>query len=73
MEALTVDLMDKAQSEGIKLASERVDDVLTYALFPQVGLKFLKTVVTLMLLNQHLHWKVQNQLQRLLLQSRLVA
>ncbi|MGP8308365.1 sodium-extruding oxaloacetate decarboxylase subunit alpha [Vibrio sp. YIC-376] len=42
MEALTVDLMDKAKSEGIKLASERVDDVLTYALFPQVGLKFLK-------------------------------
>ena len=34
--------MEKAQSEGIKLASERVDDVLTYALFPQVGLKFLK-------------------------------
>lgn len=42
MEALTVELMDKAKSEGIKLASERVDDVLTYALFPQVGLKFLK-------------------------------
>ena len=42
METLTVDLMEKAQSEGIKLASERVDDVLTYALFPQVGLKFLK-------------------------------
>ncbi len=42
MENLTVELMDKAQSEGIKLASERVDDVLTYALFPQVGLKFLK-------------------------------
>ncbi len=42
LETLTVDLMDKAQSEGIKLASERVDDVLTYALFPQVGLKFLK-------------------------------
>ncbi len=42
MENLTVDLMDKAQAEGIKLASERVDDVLTYALFPQVGLKFLK-------------------------------
>ena len=31
--------MEKAKSEGIKLASERVDDVLTYALFPQVGLK----------------------------------
>ncbi|WP_038870450.1 pyruvate carboxylase subunit B, partial [Vibrio jasicida] len=42
METLTVDLMEKAQSDGIKLASERVDDVLTYALFPQVGLKFLK-------------------------------
>ena len=42
MDALTVELMEKAKSEGIKLANEQVDDVLTYALFPQVGLKFLK-------------------------------
>ncbi|MGY0614283.1 sodium-extruding oxaloacetate decarboxylase subunit alpha [Vibrio sp. FJH11] len=42
MEALMVELMEKAKSEGIKLANEQVDDVLTYALFPQVGLKFLK-------------------------------
>ena len=42
METLTLELMEKAQDEGIKLASERIDDVLTYALFPQVGLKFLK-------------------------------
>ncbi|MDY6830183.1 MAG: sodium-extruding oxaloacetate decarboxylase subunit alpha [Pseudomonadota bacterium] len=27
---------------GLKLADDRVDDVLTYALFPQVGLKFIK-------------------------------
>ncbi|USD65689.1 sodium-extruding oxaloacetate decarboxylase subunit alpha [Vibrio sp. SCSIO 43136] len=42
LETLSQDLYGKAQSEGIKLAEERIDDVLTYALFPQVGLKFLK-------------------------------
>ena len=31
-----------AQEKGIKLADQMVDDVLTYALFPQVGLKFLQ-------------------------------
>ncbi|WP_261815947.1 sodium-extruding oxaloacetate decarboxylase subunit alpha [Vibrio gallicus] len=40
--ALTTDLKDKAKQEQIKLAEEIEDDVLTYALFPQVGLKFLK-------------------------------
>ncbi|MGF1715110.1 sodium-extruding oxaloacetate decarboxylase subunit alpha [Photobacterium chitinilyticum] len=39
---LTKDLLAKAESDGIALATEQVDDVLTYALFPQVGLNFLK-------------------------------
>ncbi len=39
---LTADLKKQAQEKGIKLADQQVDDVLTYALFPQVGLKFLQ-------------------------------
>ena len=39
---LTADLEKQAKEKGIKLAEESVDDVLTYALFPQVGLKFLQ-------------------------------
>jgi oxaloacetate decarboxylase alpha subunit len=42
MEHLTKELLEKAKAEGISLAEDTVDDVLTYALFPQVGLKFLK-------------------------------
>ncbi|WP_146449397.1 sodium-extruding oxaloacetate decarboxylase subunit alpha [Vibrio kanaloae] len=42
MDTLTTDLLEKAKLEGISLAEDTVDDVLTYALFPQVGLKFLK-------------------------------
>lgn len=42
LEVLTDELLAKAKTEGIRLAEESVDDVLTYALFPQVGLKFLK-------------------------------
>ncbi|CAH6921043.1 Oxaloacetate decarboxylase alpha chain [Vibrio chagasii] len=42
MDELTTDLLEKAKAEGISLAEDTVDDVLTYALFPQVGLKFLK-------------------------------
>jgi oxaloacetate decarboxylase alpha subunit len=42
LEVLTDELLAKAQAEDIRLAEESVDDVLTYALFPQVGLKFLK-------------------------------
>ncbi|MBQ4844026.1 sodium-extruding oxaloacetate decarboxylase subunit alpha [Pseudoalteromonas sp. MMG005] len=40
--SLHTELLDKAKDEAIELASEQIDDVLTYALFPQVGLKFLK-------------------------------
>ena len=39
---LTSELLEKAKIEGVSLAEQAVDDVLTYALFPQVGLKFLK-------------------------------
>ncbi|MBC8411915.1 MAG: oxaloacetate decarboxylase, partial [Rhodobacteraceae bacterium] len=34
---------DKLVSEkGIRLADDKIDDLLTYALFPQVGIKFLE-------------------------------
>lgn len=39
---LTAELTMKAKEEQISLAEQQVDDVLTYALFPQVGLNFLK-------------------------------
>lgn len=41
---LSEDLNRKAKDEGVHLADgeRHIDDVLTYALFPQVGLKFLK-------------------------------
>ncbi|RNE60171.1 oxaloacetate decarboxylase subunit alpha [Vibrio cholerae] len=42
LDHLTKELLEKAQVEKITLADAQVDDVLTYALFPQVGLKFLK-------------------------------
>lgn len=42
LDHLTKELLEKAQVEKITLADAKVDDVLTYALFPQVGLKFLK-------------------------------
>ncbi|WP_372964044.1 sodium-extruding oxaloacetate decarboxylase subunit alpha [Marinobacter sp.] len=42
MDKLTAELKDLANEKGIKLAEQEVDDVLTYALFPQIGLKFLE-------------------------------
>ncbi|RJE76570.1 oxaloacetate decarboxylase subunit alpha [Pseudoalteromonas sp. MSK9-3] len=42
LESLHTELLEKVKEESIELASEQIDDVLTYALFPQVGLKFLK-------------------------------
>ncbi|MCH8500603.1 MAG: sodium-extruding oxaloacetate decarboxylase subunit alpha [Aliidiomarina sp.] len=42
LEALTIELQEKAKSDNIRLAEAIVDDVLTYALFPQIGLKFLQ-------------------------------
>ena len=37
--ALTAELNQKVREQHIKLAPEAIDDVLTYALFPQVGLE----------------------------------
>lgn len=42
MDNLTAELKAIAQKQGIKLAKDEIDDVLTYALFPQIGLKFLE-------------------------------
>ncbi|WP_273151564.1 sodium-extruding oxaloacetate decarboxylase subunit alpha [Methylophaga thiooxydans] len=44
MDKLTTELLQEADKEGFELAEgeHQVDDVLTYALFPQIGLKFLK-------------------------------
>jgi oxaloacetate decarboxylase alpha subunit len=42
MERLTRELDGIAAERSIDLAAERVDDVLIYAMFPQVGLKFLE-------------------------------
>ena len=41
VERLTKEFRGLASEKGIKIAREEIDDVLTYALFPQVGLKFL--------------------------------
>ena len=42
MDKLTDELKKLADEKGIKLADNVDDDVLTYALFPQIGLKFLE-------------------------------
>ncbi len=44
LDKLTAELRDTAKAEGIRLETgeREIDDVLTYALFPQIGLKFLK-------------------------------
>src|SRR5690554_282231 len=42
MDRLTEELRELAAEKGIKLGANEIDDVLTYALFPQIGLKFLK-------------------------------
>ncbi|GGD66530.1 sodium-extruding oxaloacetate decarboxylase subunit alpha [Lacimicrobium alkaliphilum] len=42
MDKLSKELKDISKEENIRLADEVVDDVLTYALFPQIGLKFLQ-------------------------------
>ncbi|MCP5091468.1 MAG: oxaloacetate decarboxylase, partial [Gammaproteobacteria bacterium] len=38
----TQELQNLAQEKGIRLADDIVDDVLTYALFPQMGARFLE-------------------------------
>jgi oxaloacetate decarboxylase alpha subunit len=42
LDSLTDELHKLAAEKGITLADAQIDDVLTYALFPQVGLKFLE-------------------------------
>ena len=42
VEQQTEELTKIAGEKGIRLAAEVIDDVLTYALFPQIGLKFLE-------------------------------
>ena len=44
LDALAVALMNEAKAKNIELTAGegQIDDVLTYALFPQVGLKFLQ-------------------------------
>lgn len=44
LDALSSELQALADEKGVTLAAgdDRIDDVLTYALFPQVGLKFLE-------------------------------
>jgi len=42
MDKLTLELSSTAAEKGFELSESLVDDVLIYALFPQVGLKYLK-------------------------------
>jgi len=42
VEHLTKELTQLAKDKAITLADDIIDDVLTYALFPQIGLKFLE-------------------------------
>jgi len=42
LDSLTDELDKLAVEKSLSLADEKIDDVLTYALFPQIGLKFLE-------------------------------
>ena len=42
VDKLSTELQALAKEKNIELASDVIDDVLTYALFPQIGLKFLE-------------------------------
>lgn len=42
LEKLRAEVMNMGAEQQVKLAAEEIDDVLTYALFPQVGWKFLQ-------------------------------
>ncbi len=42
MDKLTAELQELAKAENFSLAEAEIDDVLIYALFPQVGVHFLK-------------------------------
>lgn len=42
VDSLSTELQELAKEKDIQLADDVIDDVLTYALFPQIGLKFLE-------------------------------
>ncbi|WP_394221995.1 sodium-extruding oxaloacetate decarboxylase subunit alpha [Alteromonas gracilis] len=42
LETLTDELVALSKKKQLTLSSNRIDDVLTYALFPQIGLKFIE-------------------------------
>ncbi len=42
MDKLTEEFRSLVQERGIRVADDEIDDVLTFALFPQIGLKFLE-------------------------------
>ncbi|MDD1651231.1 MAG: pyruvate carboxylase subunit B, partial [Methylococcaceae bacterium] len=42
MDKLTAELNALAEKESVTLVKDAIDDVLTYALFPQIGFKFLQ-------------------------------
>lgn len=42
MDKLTEELVDLSKEKNIQLSDDQIDDVLTFALFPQIGLKFLQ-------------------------------
>lgn len=42
LQRLTSELQNLAQQHGVRLAEPPIDDVLTYAMFPQVGWRFLQ-------------------------------
>lgn len=42
LDKLVAELAEKEKADNLQLAEESIDDVLTYALFPQVGLDFIK-------------------------------
>jgi oxaloacetate decarboxylase alpha subunit len=42
LDKLTAELDELTAAKSLSLAQDKIDDVLTYALFPQVGLKFIE-------------------------------
>lgn len=42
LDTLSKELDELAEKKGLSLSDDKIDDVLTYALFPQIGLKFIE-------------------------------
>jgi oxaloacetate decarboxylase alpha subunit len=65
MDKLTTDLLSQADAKNLQLAEGEhlVDDVLTYALFPQVGLKFLENRGNADAFEPHQHLNLQQRPQ----------